>query len=81
MLSEKTLREINHHCNPDSLLAVTVNKLMRLKCPFYVRCIMSVGNIRKGQIAEVDKVLVTKQHLLIYEIDGKLYSYKSLRIV
>ena len=81
MLSDKTLQEISLHCSPGSMLAVTVDKLRQLKCPFRVTCIESVGKNRKSQIVNVDKVFVTKQHPLIYKIDGKLYSYKFFRIV
>ena len=80
MLSDKTILEINKHTDPSSLLAVTVERLKRIKTPFNVVCIQSTGKIKKGQVVVVDSVHVSKRYSLIYQIGKKHYSYRYFQL-
>jgi hypothetical protein len=81
MLSDKTIEEINRHTDPLSLLAVTVEKLKRIRTPFSIRCVQAVGDIQEGQVVMVDEVSVSRNFRLIYKIRGSYYAYSFFHIM
>lgn len=81
MLSDKTIEEINRYTDPSSLLAVTVEKLKRIKTPFPVMCVKSVGNIQEGQMVLVESIHVSRSYSLLYKIQGSYYAYSFFRIM
>lgn len=80
-MNQKEIAEINKYCTPNSILIVTKNKkLVRLFCPFYVKAITDIGNIKTNEILKVEKVKITERLELVYVIGGSNYLYKHFII-
>jgi len=63
-----------------SILISTDVKLIRIRCPFKVICVMEVNEIKSGQIKSVWSVYPSEIHRLLYLIDNKLFVYSYFRV-
>ncbi|MBA4155648.1 MAG: hypothetical protein C0512_15025 [Flavobacterium sp.] len=64
------------------MYVVTWNNLFkRLFCPFKVRVLNPVGELRVGEIVFVDEIKVTPELKTIYVINGKAYYYFHFDII
>jgi hypothetical protein len=60
----------------NSILIIKVNKgLIRLNCPFNVKCIVTIKDIKTGAIKEVISVHSNPNGLLVYRIEMSFYYY------
>ena len=76
------LAELLKYINPRSILVVNhKNRLIELYCPFKVKALQSVGNIKKGQFLLVDEVKITPEIILVYIIEEKAYYYYHFNIM
>ena len=80
-LSKKTIDEINKYTNPKNLLVVNVAGIRRLDTPIKVKCIASIGPIRKDMELEVMAVKVTMTNKLLYLINSRYYLYNCFVIL
>lgn len=77
----KNKNEINY-IDPFSILVVNRNgELGRIHCPFAVRCIAPVENIKVGMIVSVEMIAVELTNQIHYRIKGKylLHIYFELK--
>lgn len=81
-MNKNQLAEILKYCSPKVLYVVTFNNLLkRLLCPFPVRVLNPVGELRKGEIFFVDEVKVTMELKTIFIIKGNAYYYYHFDII
>jgi hypothetical protein len=82
MDNTKYIEEISKYCDPFSILVIVEQgKLLRIYCPFTVLTIRSVGNYKKGDIAQVQAVKITPDLMHVYLIEGKAYLFCFFRIL
>lgn len=75
-MNEKDIAKLLKYSSPYELYVVDENNtLIKLKCPFKVIVIESVGELMFGEIAIVEKVKITYQLITVFEISDKLYYY------
>ncbi|MBR9861419.1 hypothetical protein GYB22_11880 [bacterium] len=66
----------------DSFLIVgAAGRLLRLYCPFKVRCIKSATRIEKGKIYDVQRVAFSDLWRFQYFINGELHNYEYFELV
>ncbi len=81
-MNKNQLAEILKYCSPKVLYVITWNNLFkRLFCPFKVRVLNPVGELRVGEIVFVDEIKVTPELITIYIINGKAYYYYHFDII
>lgn len=81
MGNEKILEDIRKLCYPFSLLVISDHRLIRIRCPFKVRVITNISGWREGDVVSVDKVMVTRDLLMIYLIEGNGYPYFFFQVL
>jgi len=81
MNNDKILEEIRKLCDPYSLLVISGHRLIRLKCPFRVRLLEDVSGWKEGEELVVDKIMITRDLLMVYLIRGNAYPYYLFRLV
>ena len=75
-MNEKEIAELLKYSSPKELYIITIDDvLIKLRCPFKVVVLVSVGELTSGKIAIVEKVKITYQLITVFEINGKLYYY------
>lgn len=68
--------------NPKELYVVTWNNILkRLFCPFRVRVLMEIGNLKKNEIKWVEEVKVTLELKTVFIIEGQAYYYHCFDIL
>jgi len=81
-MNDKELTELLKYSDNTSILIVTYNgRLLELKCPFKVKVIHDIGNLRKGNIELVESVKITIKIITVYIIGDKAYYYFHFDIV
>ncbi len=81
-MNKNQLAEILKYCSPKVLYVVTWNNLLKtILCPFKVRVLNPVGELRKGEIVFVDEIKVTIELKTIFIIKGKAYYYYHFDII
>lgn len=81
MSNDKILEEIRRYCDPYSLLVIADRKLIRIMCPFKVRFLRDAAGWKEGEVVSVEKVMVTRELLMVYLIDGNAYAYYLFKVV
>ena len=62
--------------NPDSILVVTEKGILkRIKCPFSVRSLIAIDELKENQLYLVHAVILNKDLIMVYFIRGKPYCY------
>jgi len=80
--NQKTLDAINRDCSPSSLLVIDrYGRLHRLFCPFPVRLIQDLPIGKHNEIVFVDKVLVSSELVLLYQVKRQLFRYNLFVIL
>lgn len=81
-MTEKDLSEILQYSSPTTLLIVTWNNVLKqLFCPFKVRVMLYVGDLRKGEEVWVENVKVTVKLTTVYIVKGRAYYYYHFEIL
>lgn len=81
-MNKNQLAEILKYCTPKIIYVVTWNNLLkRILCPFKVRVLNPVGELKMGEIFLVDEVKVTMELKTIFIINGKAYYYHHFDII
>ncbi len=80
-LSKKTINEINKYNSPNNMLVVNVAGIRRLDTPIKVKCITSVGPVKRGMVLNVTAVKVTTTNKLLYLIRGQYFLYHCFVIL
>ncbi|HNP31798.1 MAG TPA: hypothetical protein PKN96_00745 [Flavobacterium sp.] len=81
-MNKKQLAEILKYCSPKILYIVTWNNLLKkLFCPFKVRVLNPVGELREGEIVWVEEIKVTPELKTIFVIKGQAYYYYHFDII
>ena len=80
-MNQKQLSELLKYSNSKELFIVNYNNLLKkLLCPFQVKVLHDIQNLKKGQIVLVEAVKITMQLKTVYEIKGKAYYYHHFDI-
>ncbi|MCL5127126.1 hypothetical protein [Algibacter sp. L4_22] len=81
-MNKKILAEILKYSNPKIMYIVTYNNLLKaLFCPFKVRVIHGVGELKWRQVVWVEEVKVTTDLKTVYVINGVSYFYYHFEIL
>lgn len=81
-MNKKQLAEILKYSSPRTLYVVTWNNLLKkLFCPFRVKVLYNIGELKKGQIVLVDKIKVTEDVKTVFIIKVKAYYYHHFEIL
>lgn len=81
-MDEKQLADLLKYSNSKQLYIVTWNNILKLLfCPFKVRLLLNVGNLKKGQVVWVDEVKITQELKTVYIINGQAYYYHYFDII
>jgi hypothetical protein len=81
-MNQKTFAFLLKYSSPFSILVVTeTNKLVEINCPFSVRVVESVGNLRLSEIKIVTKVKIASNFKLVYIIDETPFYYHYFDIL
>lgn len=81
-MDKEQLDEILKYSNPKELYIVAWNNLLKqLFCPFKVAALKDVGGLKKGEIYEVEMVMVTTELTTVYRIEGSYYYYHHFDIL
>lgn len=78
----ESLLELYKYCSPDSILVVTwYGKLKELFCPFRVKVNKDVIGLKKGEYTYVEKVLMTTNGSVVFQVKGLYYRYSHFDIL
>ena len=81
-MDEKELSNLLKYCSPRELYIVTWNNLLKvLFCPFKVKVLKNIGQLKKGQIVLVEEVKVTNDLKTVYIIKNVAYYYYHFDIL
>ncbi len=81
-MNKRILAELLKHCSPKVLYVVTWNNLLKkLFCPFKVKVLNDIGDLKKGQLVDVDEIKVTEEFKTVFMINGKGYYYYHFDIL
>lgn len=81
-MNEKELAELLKYSSPKELYVVAWNNQLKiLFCPFKVRVLRSVGDLRKGNLVWAEEVKITKELVTVFMIKGKAYHYYHFDII
>lgn len=76
------LKELQKWVGGNSILVVTIKGILcRFNCPFSVEALEEEEGLVVGEKYSVTKVLLDNQLQLVYQIDGRLFSYRHFRIL
>ena len=80
-MSMKKLLEYLAFCDPQCVIVITHDgRLLKIWCPFKVKCINPVDNIPLNSSLYVQEVRSTRQDQLVYVINGSAYFHYYFRI-
>ncbi len=75
-MTEKELAELLKYSSPREIYVIThYNVLKRLFCPFRVRVLQKIGELKTGQIVLVNEVKVTLELKTVFIIENQAYYY------
>jgi len=78
----KYKEEIFKVCRTDSILIINnKGQLVRINCPFFVKVIITIPPLNKGDIKQVTAVKVSLELIDVYIIEGRAYYYFNFIIV
>lgn len=81
-MDEKQLADLLKYSNSKQLYIVTWNNILKLLfCPFKVKLLLNVGNLKKGQVVWVDEVKITQELKTVYIINEQAYYYHYFDII
>ena len=81
-MEDTEITEISRDANSFSLLIIKEDgNIMRIVCPFPVRCLTDVNVYMKGALLMVQFVKISHDSKLLYIISNSSYSYKYFMIV
>lgn len=81
-MNEKQLAELLKYSNSKELFIVNYNNLLKqLLCPFKVKVLHSISDLKKGQIVLVDEVKVTLELKTVYIINKQAYYHSHFDII
>jgi hypothetical protein len=81
-LMSEVLNGLQKWCKGNSILIVSIaGTLLRLYCPFTVECTQDVEMLRSGMKYRVERVFLSKDYLLSYEIQGEVYHFKHFIVL
>lgn len=75
-MNKNQLQELLKYSSPKELYIVAWNNLLKkLFCPFRVAVLGDIGDLKQGEIVEVEEVKITPDLKTVYLIKGKYYYY------
>lgn len=81
-MTKKELAEVLKHSSPQEIYVIThYNSLKRLFCPFSVKVLQDIGNLKRGQTVLVNEVKVTLELKTVFIINGQAYYYSYFDIL
>lgn len=81
-MNKNQLAELLKYCSPRVIYVIAWNNLLtKVFCPFQVKVLNNVGELKKGQIVWVEQVKVTPEIKTIFIIDGSAYYYYHFDII
>jgi hypothetical protein len=81
-MNEKDLAELLKYSSSKEIYIIDKNnKLKRLHCPFKVKTLHSIHNLKKGQIVLVEEVKVNLKFITIYIISARAYYFYYFDII
>lgn len=81
-MGSKYFNTILKYCSPKILYIVNAHrKLDKRICPFDVRAISDVGDLRRGDVISVDSIKVTRDFVTVFIINRKAYYYYHFEIL
>ena len=81
-MTKRELSDQLKYSSPKELWIITYNNILkRLICPFRVRVLQDIGNLKRGQIVLVSEVKVTLELKTVFLINGQAYYYYHFDII
>lgn len=81
-MTKKELSEVLKHSSPREIYVIThYNSLKRLFCPFSVKVLQDIGNLKRGQTVLVNEVKVTLELKTVFIINNQAYYYSYFDIL
>ena len=81
-MNNNELAELLKYSDNKSILIVTYNgRLKELRCPFKVKVINDVGNLKKGDVELVELIKITVKIISVYIINKSAYYYFHFEII
>lgn len=81
-MTKKELAEVLKHSSPREIYVIThYNSLKRLFCPFSVKVLQDIGNLKRGQTVLVNEVKVTLELKTVFIINNQAYYYSYFDIL
>lgn len=81
-MGSKYFNTVLKYCSPKILYIVNAHrKLDKRICPFDVRAISDVGDLKQGDVISVDSIKVTRDFVTVFIINRKAYYYYHFEIL
>lgn len=81
-MGSKYFNTVLKYCSPKILYIVNAHrKLDKRICPFEVRAISDVGDLKRGDVISVDSIKVTRDFVTVFIINRKAYYYYHFEIL
>lgn len=81
-MDKNTFAFLLKYSSPYSILIITeANKLFELQCPFKVKVIRIVANLKLSEVKTVTRVKISSNFKLVYIIDETPYFYHYFDIL
>lgn len=81
MDNDKILEEIRKYCDPYSILVIADRRLVRVRCPFKAKVRLEFAGWDAGDIVKVERVMITRDLLMVYIIGGNGYHFYLFQIL
>jgi len=73
-MNGKFIYEIRLYCNPYSILVINkLGKLKRIYCPFPVKVLIDIADLKKDEVVIVQQVRISRDLRLLYIISYGAY--------
>ena len=81
-MNKKQMAELLKYASPYSILVVTYqDKILELQCPFRVMIKANVGDLKQGNIVNVEMVKLSTKLKTVFKIKGDAYYYWHFNIL
>ena len=81
-MTKEDLVALLEHSSPLAIYVVTwKNAFIKLYCPFEVRVLKDIGELKLGELVDVDEIKVTMELKTVYIIKSRAYYYYYFHIV
>lgn len=81
-MTKNELAELLKYSSPKEIYVITWNNILkRLFCPFRVKVLQDIGELKKGQTVLVQEIKVTFKLKTVYIINNKAYYYYHFGIL